>query len=138
MLYKEYKSNIDSICPICESIKTKIIDNHLFSNIECLECGHVAIQGKEQNIDKFVRKTIQKNKIIVSSDKTLSNVLEYCYCPYYTIMKFINKIDSIIINKNKNITQCHSFSKQSVKILSQNILVPNTVIEKEDFYIIQF
>lgn len=133
------KSNIDIICPICGSEQTNIINNHLYSNIQCKDCQHEAMLSKEQNLEKFIDKALKKAKIEQSFVGELKNVIEYSYCPYWTLMKLHNKIDSVvIIKKQKNALFCHAFSEKSIQLYSKNILIPNMVTEKEDSYIINF
>lgn len=134
-----YKSNINSICPICNSEQTYIINNHLYSNIICKNCKHEAIVLKEQNFQKFANKIIKKTKIEQSFKNVIKNVIEYSYCPYWTLMQLYDKDLSIIIaKKQQNILRFHTFSDLSVRLYAKNILIPNIVTEEEDFYTIEF
>lgn len=124
-------------CPICNSEKISLLNSHLFSSIRCLDCSHEAIVSKEENLPKFVNKTLKNNKIRPCLNECLEDVLEYSFCPYWTIMKSINKINSIRIRKKtNNLILIQSFSDKSISILSKNIMIPNEVKENEEFFII--
>jgi len=131
------KINIDVICPICSSENTLISNNHLYSNLKCKECEHVSLIAKEENVPKFIDKILKRNKIEQHFGETLQNVIEYSYCPYWTLMKYGEKTNYIIIDKNLINISFHKFSSQSARIFAKNILIPNKFTETQEKFIIE-
>ena len=139
MLNTRYSSNIETICPICSFEKTSTINSHLYSNLRCLKCQHESIISKEQNIVKFVNKVLKRSQLKQEFNVVLENVIEYSFCPYWTLMKFFDKTSSVCIRKKqKDIIQYHTFSNESVRIFADNIQIPSSIIETKDFYLIKF
>jgi len=134
----KFKSNIESVCAICCSKQLVIKNKHFFSYSKCKICNHEFMRIKEDQYNKLIKNIILKNNIKQNFEPNMENVLEYTYCPYWTIMKYIHKIKSIKIKKDKNIQSIHVFSRESVESLSKNIVIPNNITEETDFYIISF
>ena len=124
-------------CPICSSKEVSIVNSHLFSSIRCKECLHETILAKEENLHKFVAKTLKNNNICPKASPQAEDIIEYSYCPYWATMKAFRNLSTIRIRKRTpNLLMVQTFSDKSVKIFANNLKVPFTMTETEDFYYI--
>lgn len=119
MLSKKHLSYTESMCAICSSSNTKIVNNHAFSYLICEQCQHKSMIIKEMNTDKFASKMLSKNNLKQKFVGCLENVIEFSFCPYWTFVKNINKVQSAKINVSDFCI--HSFSTQSIQIFAKNM-----------------
>ena len=127
---------IKYFCSICDSKKVSKINSHLFLSIRCNDCLHETILTREENLQKFVNKILKKS-IQPKTTYKIKDILEYSYCPYWTVMKIFNNLSNICIRKRKpDLLMIQSFSEKSVRIFANNLKVPYKISETEDFYCI--
>lgn len=125
------------LCPICSSKDNSITNNHIFSFIKCKNCFHETILIKEENISKFVNKSLKNNNIKPQISPQIEDVVEYSYCPYWTIMKAFKQLSKIRIRKRtQNLLMVQTFSDKSVGIFANNLKIPYNISETDDFYYI--
>ena len=119
MLSKKHLSCVESMCAICSSSNTKIINNHAFSYLICQKCQHKSMIIKEMNVDRLTSKMLSKNNLKQKLEGCLENVIEFSFCPYWAFIKNMNKIQSVKINASDFCI--HSFSNQSIQLFATNI-----------------
>ncbi len=116
-----------NFCPICTNKQIKIINSHIYNEVYCLNCDHqfIDIDSKKQN---FFDKLFDKEFLY----------LNFCFCPYSTITKQINTNKKYIIKKKNDSSVYHIFSMKSLQQMLQNISLPFTLNEDNDFFEIVF
>lgn len=116
---------IKNLCSICGNCNTIVKRNHLLNFVKCKDCDHLYSLVEDNN--KIIRHNSLNKKIKQINTDKISNILEYSFCPYWELMKIINKVNVIQVKDNfesyEQYIQNQYFSKKSIILFANNLKV---------------